>query len=56
MGAGYVEGAGSAVSAVAAGAKNIWFLRRYRQDGLDAWLVAGYGMGPGVCSVGLVVP
>ena len=39
-------GAGSAVSAVAAGAKNIWFLRRYRQDGLDAWLVAGYGMGP----------
>ena len=38
-------GAGGAVSAVAAGAKNIWFLRRYRQDGLDAWLVAGYGMG-----------
>ena len=37
--------AGSTVSAVAAGAKNIWFLRRYRQDGLDAWLVAGYGMG-----------
>ena len=38
-------GSGSAVSAVAAGAKNIWFLRRYRQDGLDAWLIAGYGMG-----------
>ena len=38
--------AGGSVSAVAAGAKNIWFLRRYRQDGLDAWLVAGYGMGP----------
>jgi prepilin-type N-terminal cleavage/methylation domain-containing protein len=39
-------GSNSAVSSVAAGAKNIWFLRRYRQDGLDAWLVAGYGMGP----------
>ena len=39
-------GANSAVSAVAAGAKNIWFLRRYRQDGLDSWLIAGYGMGP----------
>ena len=39
-------GSGGAVSVVAAGAKNIWFLRRYRQDGLDAWLIAGYGMGP----------
>lgn len=39
-------GSNSAVSSVAAGAKNIWFLRRYRQDGLDAWLVAGYGMTP----------
>ena len=39
-------GSSSTVSAVAAGSKNIWFLRRYRQDGLDAWLVAGYGMGP----------
>ena len=39
-------GSGGAVSAVVAGAKNIWFLRRYRQDGLDAWLIAGYGMGP----------
>ena len=38
--------AGGSVSSVAAGAKNIWFLRRYRQDGLDAWLVAGYGIGP----------
>lgn len=37
---------GGAVSAVAAGAKNIWFLRRYRADNVDAWLVAGYGMGP----------
>ena len=45
LGNSQAGGAGSAVSAVAAGAKNIWFLRRYRQDGLDAWLVAGYGMG-----------
>ncbi len=37
---------GGAVSAVAAGAKNIWFLRRYRADNVDAWLIAGYGMGP----------
>lgn len=37
---------GGSVSAVAAGAKNIWFLRRYRADGIDAWLIAGYGMGP----------
>ncbi len=36
----------SAVSAIAAGSKNIWFLRRYRADNLDAWLIAGYGMGP----------
>jgi len=36
----------SSTSAVAAGAKNIWFLRRYRADNVDAWLVAGYGMGP----------
>lgn len=33
-------------SAVATGAKNIWFLRRYRADNVDAWLIAGYGMGP----------
>lgn len=46
LGNSQAGGAGGSVSAVAAGAKNIWFLRRYRQDGLDAWLVAGYGMGP----------
>ena len=46
LGNSQAGGAGSTVSAVAAGAKNIWFLRRYRQDGLDAWLIAGYGMGP----------
>ena len=37
---------GGAVSAVASGAKNIWFLRRYRADNVDAWLIAGYGMSP----------
>ncbi|OJI04646.1 prepilin-type N-terminal cleavage/methylation domain-containing protein [Polynucleobacter sp. MWH-Adler-W8] len=37
---------GGAVSAVASGAKNIWFLRRYRADNVDAWVIAGYGMGP----------
>lgn len=37
---------GGAVSAVASGAKNFWFLRRYRADNTDAWLIAGYGMGP----------
>jgi hypothetical protein len=36
---------GGAVFAVASGAKNIWFLRRYRADNVDAWLIAGYGMG-----------
>ena len=46
LGNSQTTAAGGSVSAVAAGAKNIWFLRRYRQDGLDAWLVAGYGMGP----------
>ena len=39
--------AGNAItSPVAAGAKNIWFLRRYRADNIDAWLIAGYVMGP----------
>lgn len=37
---------GGAVSAVASGAKNIWFLRHYRADDVDAWLIAGYIMGP----------
>ena len=37
---------GGAISAIATGAKNIWFLRRYRADNIDAWLIAGYGMGP----------
>lgn len=38
---------GSAISSsIAAGAKNIWFLRRYRADNVDAWLIAGYAVGP----------
>lgn len=38
---------GSAIStSIAAGAKNIWFLRRYRTDNVDAWLIAGYAVGP----------
>ena len=38
---------GSAMnSPLAAGAKNIWFLRRYRGDNVDAWLIAGYVVGP----------
>ena len=38
---------GGAISgSVAAGAKNIWFLRRYRADNIDAWLIAGYVVGP----------
>jgi hypothetical protein len=40
------QAGGSAFSAIASGAKNIWFLRRYRADNVDAWLIAGYGMGP----------
>lgn len=34
------------VSAITAGAKNIWFIRRYRSDNQDAWLITGYGIGP----------
>lgn len=37
---------GAINSSVAAGAKNIWFLRRYRADNVDAWLIAGYVVGP----------
>lgn len=37
---------GSAISgSVVVGAKNIWFLRRYRVDNIDAWLIAGYTVG-----------
>lgn len=37
---------GAISSSIAAGAKNIWFLRRYRADNMDAWLIAGYTVGP----------
>lgn len=37
---------GAISSSIAAGAKNIWFLRRYRVDNMDAWLIAGYTVGP----------
>jgi prepilin-type N-terminal cleavage/methylation domain-containing protein len=30
---------------IAYGAKNIWWLRHYRSDGNDAWLLVGYGIG-----------
>jgi prepilin-type N-terminal cleavage/methylation domain-containing protein len=40
------SGAGTVSSSVAAGAKNIWFLRRYRADNIDAWLIAGYVISP----------
>jgi len=32
--------------AIAVGSKNIWWLRHYRADMQDAWLLVGYGMGP----------
>jgi hypothetical protein len=31
---------------VAAGIKNIWWLRHYHADARDAWLLVGYGIGP----------
>ena len=33
------------ISAIATGVKNIWFIRRYRSDNQDAWLIVGYGIG-----------
>ncbi len=36
----------AAVSALAIGAKNIWWLRRYRADNIDAWMMVGYGVTP----------
>jgi len=29
---------------ISAGAKNIWWLRKYRADNIDSWLAVGYGM------------
>jgi general secretion pathway protein J len=37
----------SALPSIAAGAKNIWWLRHYRADTQEAWLLVGYGIGPG---------
>jgi Tfp pilus assembly protein PilE len=37
---------GTNVSAIAGGAKNIWFIRHYRVDNQYSWLIVGYGMGP----------
>lgn len=36
----------AAISSLAAGAKNIWWVRRYRADNQDAWMIVGYGMAP----------
>lgn len=36
----------STLPAIAVGSKNIWWLRHYRADMQDAWLLVGYGMGP----------
>ena len=36
----------STVPSIAVGSKNIWWLRHYRADMQDAWLLVGYGMGP----------
>jgi prepilin-type N-terminal cleavage/methylation domain-containing protein len=36
----------STLPAIAAGSKNIWWLRHYRADMQDAWLLVGYGMRP----------
>jgi prepilin-type N-terminal cleavage/methylation domain-containing protein len=38
--------ASTAPPSIAAGAKNIWWMRRYRADNQDAWMAVGYGMTP----------
>ncbi|OYY19327.1 MULTISPECIES: prepilin-type N-terminal cleavage/methylation domain-containing protein [unclassified Polynucleobacter] len=42
----FSAGNASAISSLAAGAKNIWWVRRYRADNQDAWMIVGYGMAP----------
>jgi len=37
---------GNALPSIAAGSKNIWWLRHYHADMQDAWLLVGYGMSP----------
>ena len=34
------------VPSIAAGSKTIWWMRHYRADNQDSWLLVGYGMGP----------
>ncbi|MBJ7502625.1 MAG: prepilin-type N-terminal cleavage/methylation domain-containing protein [Polynucleobacter sp.] len=34
------------VKPYAAGAKNVWWVRRYRLDNIDAWMIVGFGMTP----------
>lgn len=36
----------SNLAPLAVGAKNIWWMRRYRADNQDAWMAVGYGMTP----------
>lgn len=38
--------ASSTLASLVTGAKNIWWIRRYRSDNQDAWLIVGYGMTP----------
>lgn len=35
---------GVGLNLIAAGAKNIWWMRHYRIDNQDAWLIVGYGI------------
>jgi len=44
--AGTVNLSNSALPSIAVGSKNIWWLRHYRADMQDAWLLVGYGVGP----------
>jgi type II secretory pathway component PulJ len=45
-GASSSAGNAPAISSLAAGAKNIWWIRRYRADNQDAWMIVGYAMAP----------
>jgi len=44
--AGAVVGLSAALPTIVTGSKTIWWMRHYRADSLDAWLLVGYGMGP----------
>jgi general secretion pathway protein J len=45
-GAGNPAIGSTAKSTIAAGAKNIWWIRYYRSNNKDAWLIVGYGVVP----------